>query len=191
MTDVNVERLHEKLFRRPKTGEPQVRTSVFAILDGARDRRISRALSDTVLPFRCLFTGKLDPALAAVAPHLVEFKGGFDLHQLLLDKGWGNAWGIFAVSSAPLEELRRHFRRFLRVEDERGKRLFFRFYDPRVFRLYLPTCTSDELAKVFGPVTRYVMEGADPEQMLEFSVQRGALVTRIIDLRDQRVVTEP
>jgi hypothetical protein len=38
----------------------------------------------------------------------------------------------------------RRRRRFLRVKDEDG--LVFRFYDPRVMRVYLPTCAAGELA---------------------------------------------
>ena len=53
---------------------------------------------------------------------------------------------------ATLEELRRHFRKFLKVEDPKGKSLIFRYYDPRVLRVYLPTCNAMELQTVFGPV---------------------------------------
>ena len=53
----------------------------------------------------------------------------------------------------------RHFRQFLRVRDEAGREFFFRFYDPRVLRVYLPTCNSEELRTFFGPVELFSMEG--------------------------------
>lgn len=174
------DRLVVSLWRPPQSMEPQKFTRVYAIVDGARDHRIYRAVSETGLPKKCLFAGKLDPALQRAAPYLVELSPESSFVQHLLERGWGRAWGIFVVSSAPLEELRRHFRRFLRVEDERGRRLFFRYYDPRVLRDYLPTCTAGELAMVFGPVTRYVLEGADPGQLVEYSLNGGELSVRAV-----------
>jgi len=62
-----------------------------------------------------------------------------------------------------------HLRRFLTVRTEKGKKLLFRFYDPRVLRLYLPTCTSTELNTFFGPVERFVCEGGDSQTALVHS----------------------
>jgi hypothetical protein len=42
-----------------------------------------------------------------------------------------------------------------------GKIVYFRFYDPRVLRAYLTTCTDDEIRTFFGPVHRLVMEEED------------------------------
>lgn len=173
------------LFRQPRRTEPKGPSTVYMLLDAARDRRIYRALQETVLEHRCLFTGKLHPALQAASPYLVELHPEATLFRFVLEKGWGNAWGTFVISSAGMEELRRHFRRFLRVVDENGKKLFFRFYDPRVLRLYLPTCTEIERVTVYGPVTRFVLEGEDPSEMLELSLQQRALVPRSIDWMTQ------
>lgn len=189
LKDPDVALLSKWLFRPPRAPDAREQPRVHAILDGARDHRIFRAVSGTTLPTRCLFAGKLDPALQAVAPYLVELRPESPLVRLLLTEGWGKAWGIFAISPAPLEELRRHFRRFLQVADERGKRLFFRYYDPRVLRGYLPTCNEGELATVFGPLTRYVVEGEVPGAMMEYSLQSGALSTRTIAWQTQAPVT--
>ncbi|NVZ67133.1 DUF4123 domain-containing protein, partial [Pseudomonas gingeri] len=32
------------------------------------------------------------------------------------------------------------------------KRLLFRFYDPRVLLIFLPTCTDDEFTRFLGPM---------------------------------------
>jgi len=58
-----------------------------------------------------------------------------------------------------LPELRNHFRSFLRVPDHSGRQLYFRYYDPRVWRDYLHVCNSDELTTVFGPVVSNLVEG--------------------------------
>lgn len=77
--------------------------------------------------------------------------------------------------------LRRHFRRFLRVTDEQGQPLMFRYYDPRVLRVYLPTCTAEELALVFGPVSAYLIEDGE--------VRGGAQMRLVGAERDRLEVT--
>jgi hypothetical protein len=129
----------------------------FAVLDGARDPRVHPAVERSELAHLCLYTGVLDLALARVAPYLVELHREAPLTRGLAEH-WGDAWGIFLRSSAGLTALHRHFRRFLRVRDERGRTLIFRYYDPRVLRAYLPTCTDAELDYVFGPVDSFVLE---------------------------------
>jgi hypothetical protein len=52
---------------------------------------------------------------------------------------------------------------------------FFRYYDPRVMRIYLPTCNAGELRTLFGPVGLYVMEGEDPTTLLRYHRAEDAL----------------
>lgn len=132
--------------------------SVWAVLDLAREPAVRATLVDSRLEWLCLYEGRLPRELEAVAPHIVELQPGHRLTGRLLDDGWGRSWGVMlAIDDAT--RLRRHLRRFLTVRDEAGRSLLFRYYDPRVLRAYLPTCTTDELATVFGPVERWVVEG--------------------------------
>ncbi len=80
--------------------------------------------------------------------------------------GRGAAWGIFLTAYAEIEQVRRHFRRLLRVRTEGGETLLFRFYDPRVLRQYLPTCISSELQEMYGPVEQYLYEGEERGTMV-------------------------
>ncbi|HYN40273.1 MAG TPA: DUF4123 domain-containing protein, partial [Thermoanaerobaculia bacterium] len=52
---------------------------------------------------------------------------------------------------ATADVLRKHLRRQLIAQDGNGKRMYFRFYDPRVLRTYLRTATPPERAELFGP----------------------------------------
>jgi len=140
----------------------------WAILDAARDERIYRAVDRSHQESCCLFAGNISPQLRAVAPYLVRFDKDDALASYVLDHGWGSAWGIFFSSQASMETLRKHFRRFLRVTDEAGRKLLFRYYDPRVLATYLPTCTSEELTTVFGPVDRFVLEAEGGAHALEY-----------------------
>jgi Domain of unknown function (DUF4123) len=133
----------------------------WAILDAARDERIYRAVDRSYQEKCCLFAGKISRQLREVAPYLIRFDKGDDLSDFVIENGWGNAWGIFFSSQASMETLRKHFRRFLRVTDESGRRLLFRYYDPRVLSIYLPTCNHEELTTIFGPIERFVVEAEE------------------------------
>lgn len=57
----------------------------------------------------------------------------------------------------------------------------FRYYDPRVLRVYLPTCRPDELRTVFGPIRSYLVEGEDGS-LIEFEFDGNVLTQRQIVL---------
>ncbi len=162
---------------------------VYAILDAARDERIYPAITESSGESRCLyaghqamFLGELPQVLAEAAPHLVKLEPETLFTRWIVSRGWGDCWGIFLVSSAGLRDLLRHFRRFLMVKDETGKAFYFRYYDPRVMRLYLPTCTPSELKKVFGPVDRYYVEDEDPDTILEYRLIDAVLTKNSIQI---------
>ena len=115
----------------------------------------------------CLYRGKLPADLAAAAPYLVRLKHESELVRWLLSAGLvGQHWGIFAVARANLKTMRRHFRSLLTVQLPDGKTVYFRFYDPRVLRTFLPTCDREERQVLFGPVVRYWVESEDEEPVL-------------------------
>ncbi|PYS36859.1 MAG: hypothetical protein DMG14_23230 [Acidobacteria bacterium] len=107
--------------------------------------------------------------MSAVSPYLVHLGANNSLTNWLVTEGWGKAWGIFLTAPANIDQLRRHFRHFLLVRDPDGNELYFRFYDPRVLRVYLPTCTAPEMKHFLGPTTRYLMESEDGEALLDFT----------------------
>jgi Domain of unknown function (DUF4123) len=153
--------------------------NVYAILDTARDKRIYPRLRDSSIEARCLYEGPIAQPVAETAPYLVQMQPWTPFTELLFEEGWGHSWGIFLSSSVLAQDLRRHLRRFLMVADEQGKQLYFRYYDPRVFRVYLPTCTEVELKFVFGPVERFWCESEDGREAIEYARrQRGGLEQR-------------
>ena len=152
----------------------KAKLSVWAILDCARDPKIYRALLESKLEFRCLYSGKLPRELEMVAPHLVELSPTNRLIGRWLDEGWGQAWGVF-LKIDDAANLRHHLRKFLKVQDEDGRRLVFRYYDPRVLQAFLPTCTPDELQQIFGPIRCFVTENSKDANCLEFSRSASGL----------------
>jgi hypothetical protein len=136
--------------------------NLWGILDAARDERIFEVLKECVDDSKNLYEGPKGDSLAEVAPHLVKFRADSHLLELVVREGWGASWGIFFSWADSAKELRRHLRRFLIVEDEQTrKRLYFRFYDPRVLRTFLPTCTVRQLGELFGDIDALLLEGED------------------------------
>ena len=155
--------------------------SVWAILDCARDERIYPALRNSQLDYLCLFSGRLHHEVVAAAPHLIEVSPTFRFTPRLIEMGWGQSWGVFLRTKDP-SNLRSHLRGFLRVTDESGRFLLFRYYDPRVLRVYLPTCRTDELRTVFGPISSYLVEDVDGKGLIEFEFDGHRLFERRITL---------
>jgi hypothetical protein len=143
---------------------------VYWLLDGARDPEILGLLRFGGLEYTCLFAGTLHPRLQAAAPYLVHLSAGSPTTNRLLRQGWGKAWGILTVAAADitLTQQRIHFKKFLRVKTEDGRELAFRYYDPRVLNVYLPTCTTDEFQTVLGPLTALIAESPGGHSMRVF-----------------------
>lgn len=150
--------------------------NAFAVLDGASVPGLLDKLYGAPRPeFVCLYRGEIAPDLAQVAPYLVQLAPQTDFTDWVLGQGWGKHWGVFATTAADLAAMRGHLRRFLMVYDPKGKPVYFRFYDPRVLRVFLPTCNTGELGEFFGPVASFVLEGEEPETILTFAMVGGAL----------------
>ena len=152
------------------------RRDISMIVDAARDPRIySLLLSCFYSRHSCLFSGTLAPELQLAAPYLVQLEQDDEKTRLFIRQAWANSWGVFLKCDTRMETLRRHLRTILVVRDESGNRLMFRFYDPRILRTYLPTCTADELGLMFGPIERFFTEDETPDTLLEFSLDEKQL----------------
>lgn len=156
---------------------------IYALLDAARDPAIYQNLSK-LDSSSCisLFPEPLATELPTVAPYLVQRGRTTDFLKQLITDGWGKSWGFFLASSATLEDLQKHFQGMLLIKDEAGRSLHFRFYDPRVFSVYLPSCNAAELSSVFGPVDRYCLEGKTANQLVNYSITNSQLVAETIDI---------
>ncbi len=151
---------------------------VYALVDAARDAGIYNRLAEAENDIRPLFTGGRASELALVGPYLVRLEANDPLAKWLADEGWAKSWGLYCNSSETIEKLQRHFYSMLQVVDEEGTPLIFRFYDPRVFRVYLPTCSGEELQEIFGPVSRFYVEDGEDGTGIEFSLSKGKLVQK-------------
>ena len=130
----------------------------YAIVDGAACKELLQAIDEHKPEYFCLYEGDLQPDLEACAPHLTTLVPGHPFTEWLLAELPGKPWGVIVRSPEKLRPLRKHFRSFLIVKNEQGQDLYFRYYDPRVIRIFLPTCNDEQLTKFFGPVSTYISE---------------------------------
>jgi Domain of unknown function (DUF4123) len=164
----------------PLAAQPnQPALSVWGVLDCARDPRIYRALLESRLEFRCLYSGKLDRLLEMNAPHLVELFPNNRLIHTWIDEGWGQNWGIF-IRITDSSNLRHHLRKFLRVQDEGGRKLLMRYYDPRVLGMLLRVFTTEQLTEFNGEIHSFFEEEDGGASLNELRIRHGRLTERTV-----------
>jgi hypothetical protein len=149
--------------------------TLFAVLDAARDTRIPTFLQSQSGQFRSLFEGEKAQEYARVAPYLLLLSTA--ACEQLIPLSWHLSWGIYIHSPMTAEEVQHHLRNFLIAETPDEKRVLFRFYDPRVLRVYLSTCNPQEVASFFGNNYSFVMEDKLPGRWVCF--ERGAAGVKI------------
>ena len=172
---MRVEALRKELFANGAASA----TAVYAILDGASCPELLSRLEKHDGEHGCLYGGDLAPDALKRSPFLVRLEAKSPLTDWLLSN-WGSHFGIYAAGPADFALVRQHLRTFLMVRDPKGQHLFFRYYDPRVFRVYLPTCNEEEAAYVFGPLESYALEDEEPGTVLTFTrKQRPLKVDRV------------
>lgn len=139
----------------------------WVILDATPSTRIPKRLEQSGVESVSLYKGEAEERFWDIAPYLARLDE--ELLIWLEETRWETAWGIAFVADQSLEQLRRHFRKFLLVTDTKGKKLYFRFYDPRVLPTFLPACNEKELVEFFGPIEEF---WAKSQQSDRFSVFR-------------------
>lgn len=151
-------------------------TPLYCLLDAACDQTIPSLLALAQEQRQCLYDGQSSVELADWAPYLIKLAPDAPFTKALLDLGWSKGWASYFVSSAAFDDIRHHFRKFLMVQVQGGEELYFRFYDPRVLRDFLPTADPGEAAVFFGPVSEWLIEAEDPAVMLRLKPGQGGLV---------------
>jgi hypothetical protein len=155
---------------------------VFALLDGASMSGITQSLAKHNPEHFCLYRGELAADMAEAAPYLVRLEWESAFTDWLFGSGWGRHWGVFGVAVTDMRALRNHLRKLLNVYDSDGTPLYFRYYDPRVLPVYLPTCNSGELAAFFGPIHSFLMEDASGAAALRFTLSNSGMIQETVNL---------
>ena len=148
----------------------------FAIIDGAQDPRLV-GLVQSCKEYDCLYSGKLDPQLAAASPWLVRIDPADALLPTWQAHGRGLNWGIMIESAVDLPALRSRLRRFTQAKLPDGMVALFRFYDPRVFNTYIRAALHEEREPWFeGGILQYGAEAPGGATMHQYRLSRGRLM---------------
>lgn len=139
----------------------------YALLDAACSQGLMRWIDGCSLPIQSLYSGTSAVTLREQAPYLVELDMGqqyIPAVASLLEHGWGQHLMLLIKSQEPFENLRIQLKKKLVVRNEQGRRLYFRFYDPRVARSFLATSAHEGLELYFqGDITAYIIESVDAQ----------------------------
>lgn len=158
-----------------ENGDREKALPLFAVLDGGRNPIIHKLAKQFEGEMLCLYKGNLPPDTAEIAPYLLRLTYGSRGMQRILERMWGNQWGILLQAQAGIEEIRDHFRRFVLVRDQNWRKYYLRFYDPHILRPFLKSCNVQELKNFFGPIQRFMIESYTPDILEEYHLQDGIL----------------
>jgi hypothetical protein len=157
---------------------------MFVLLDGARIQKLWAVLRELRSEHLCLFRESPKESLAHVAPYIARLQPDSDLALYLTFQDGALDTALFFTADANLEDLHRHFRRFLNIRDSEGKEVYFRFYDARVLGPFLKICTPEEKAAFFGSIREFLI--FDPEE----TEAKKTVTLKKIGSNDGRIVVE-
>jgi hypothetical protein len=160
------------------------RGDLYVVLDGARDDAVHALTRAVDGPWSYLEDGIVEASYQVAAPRVLALEHWPPAAiARLLDRGWGQSWGVFLRTTHEFSLLRRHLHALCNVRLPNGSIAQFRFYDPRVLRSYLPTCMTEELALVFGPIREFVLESEDPAIANRYTFDLRKLTSETIELQ--------
>lgn len=153
----------------------------YIILDAARLSIEYEKIFSFSNEWDSLFPSDDEDALADVSAYLIKCSQGDEFSRWVLE-GIGDSRGIFILSRVDFSSLLKHLRGLLNVFTESGEELYFRYYDPRVLRVFLPTCDSQQLKEFFGPIDEFIVEDDGGNRFIYFSLNNDKLVTSYKDM---------
>ncbi|WP_165024391.1 DUF4123 domain-containing protein [Dysgonomonas sp. ZJ279] len=129
----------------------------YVLIDAALWKEDIEIIFDKV-SYRSLFRGSVGEELWSVAPYLVDITSNDGLAERIKEKDPIERRVTWLSSSANIDDLRKHLRRFLRMKQENGSFIYFRFYDPFVLNYILPNLVQDQLTVFFVNIDYIITE---------------------------------
>ena len=123
---------------------------------------------------RSLFKGTKDESLVDVAPYV--FLVNEVSEKILNDADVSLKCVLVIETPLNLEMVAGHFREFI-YQKVRGRECYFRFWDARVLKKFLPTCNDIQLNYFFRNINSISLPDDDPAFVLQYRVQRSRLNT--------------
>ena len=147
----------------------------YILLDAARMSTAMDNAMELNARYESLYEGESRKYLATVAPYLFSFEPNTEFSSWYLENGWGDSWGVLFSATVSFEDCLRHLQKFVLAKTPDGRELYFRFYDPRVLKIFLPTCDKKQITDFFGPIDYFIMEGDTREKAIRVWHEYGKL----------------
>jgi hypothetical protein len=181
------DRIEQMLFELCGTAEPSGEgVRLYALLSAAARPEVPIYLVGFAAEYRPLFQGQAQDDLEEAAPYLVAMERGTAVSDWIVSELFGRRAGIFLQSRLDIDSLRRHLRKFTKIQDAGGKFYYFKFYDPRTVRQFFPAFTPAQAASFFRSAVDAVLieDDRNTDFMLHLAVANGALATKNHALSD-------
>lgn len=125
---------------------------VHAVIDGCVVPDLPDRLTQSQAEWDCLRRGALTQAQAARAAYIVELRQDSPLLRWLIDEATTafTGWGLLMRSTRPLLTMRELARDLAEVHLPSGDRRLWRWWDPELLELFLPSCSHDQRDRVFA-----------------------------------------
>lgn len=151
---------------------------LFALIDACDQPAVPQRADRNGSAAASLYLGWAAREFWAVAPYL--FVVDESTLEWILSDLWGQPWGVFLVTEASFDDVRRHLRKFLYVRDPDDRKVYFRFYDPRVLPTFLESADEATAREFFGPIAKFAVANGDNELLsIEAAFKTwGRLATR-------------
>jgi hypothetical protein len=159
----------------------------YLLLDAARMLSEMDTAQEMNTDFVSLYKGGPEQHLSSVAPYLFACNN-HEKFENWIAENVGKSWGIFVTCNADMEDMCYHFRKFLKVKTEDLQQLYFRFYDPRVLRIFLPTCDRKQIVEFFGPVQAFICEQDEEGHFKRYTHNKGELI--IEEIAKKKIIKE-
>ena len=151
----------------------------YIVADGAALDGLLGVLEMNKAEYCCLYNDSINDTMASVAPYLIKAEQNSPLLDWLLNH-WGQFFGIVAIIpvSVSFEQVKEYFHSLLLVKHPAGRAVYFRFYDPRVVRLFFPITNNKQVPLLFGPYTYWIVESEKPTTFMHYWVKDGEIKSK-------------
>ena len=152
-------------------------SELYAIVDAAQDDKLHDLVFAALFP-NCLFATDTVSPVGRAAPYMVPVQHAERLMNEWRARGRGRNWGVFVRADIPIPRLLQRLRILNLATLPDGRTVLFRWWDPRVLRVFLPTCSGEQLAPFFDGPQAFLCEAETGEALLGFRRDAsGGLVT--------------
>jgi len=161
---------------------------LYGVIDVNRDESLYDALQaePRASEVACLYDGDAAIRYGRYAPYLITAHQASPLFQRWLNEGWNAHWGIFLAGNVSTTKLKRHLKRFLTGLDPKGKKTWFRFYDPQILPGVLAAMNPGQLHEWFdsmpacmAPCSEGLWRGTPKDRMLDRLTQVSQLQIQV------------